>query len=90
MCLPCALGLGAPNKCFSSLAIFGRPKYIVDCMRKGEDGSPDDTLIMRVQSNLRQRNIVVTDYSRWECWGLEAMLAAFKSELEWESSMLEE
>ena len=60
-------------------------------MRKGEDGSPDDSLLMRVQSNLRRRNIVVADYSGWECpqWVLQAMPAAFKSELELETSMLE-
>jgi len=68
------------------------PRSIIDALLQGADGSADESLLMRVQMNLRQRNVVVTDYSGWDCpqWCFHAMIAAFRNHLQWEPSMLSE
>ena len=66
------------------------PRYIIDSLRQGEDGSQDGSLLTRVLMNLQQQNVVVTDYSGWECpqWGVHEMKIAFEEILKWEKAML--
>ena len=67
------------------------PEYIIDCLRRGANGLLDDSVLMRLQNTLRRQNIVVTDYSGWDCpqWSMDAMLRAFKIVLGWDECMLD-
>ena len=66
------------------------PADITNALRYSPEGEADDTYLLRLQNNCQQQNIIITDYSGWECpyWGMSAMTAEWEARLGWDSDML--